>query len=62
MGLCVLGARSHAALAGVAPAWVHRKALEKYKGEAQKWLDFEADGDLTIVEEIGPDVDELWRW
>ena len=40
-------------------AWVHEKALEKFKGEAQKWLDFERDGDLTIVSEFGPDTDEL---
>jgi len=60
MGLCVLG-REVGTRRWLAwhHAWVHRKALEKYKGEAQKWLDFEADGDLTIVEEIGPDVDEL---
>jgi phage terminase large subunit-like protein len=40
-------------------AWVHRIALDRFKGEAQKWLDFEADGDLTIVDELGPDVDQL---
>jgi phage terminase large subunit-like protein len=40
-------------------AWVHEGALARYKGEAQKWRDFEADGDLTIVEHIGPDVDQL---
>jgi len=60
MGLTVLGreegtrhwlAWSH--------AWVHAKALEKYKGEAQKWLDFEDSGELSIVETLGPDVDEL---
>lgn len=42
-----------------AHAWVHEKALEKYKGEAQKWLDFERDGDLTIIENIGEDSDEV---
>lgn len=60
MGLTVLGreegtrhwlAWSH--------AWVHEKALEKYKGESQKWLDFEQAGELTIVEQLGPDVEEL---
>ena len=33
-------------------AWVHEKALQKFKGEAQKWLDFESDGDLTIYSGI----------
>lgn len=60
MGLVVLGREIETRHWLVwAKAWVHAIALERYKGEAQKWLDFEADGDLTIVQELGPDVDEL---
>lgn len=40
-------------------AWVHRKALDHFRSEAQRWQDFAREGDLTIVENVGPDVDEL---
>lgn len=62
MGLCVLGREIETRkwLAWT-HAWVHQSAVERYKGEAQKWLDFQREGDLTIVEEVGPDVDELVR-
>ncbi len=37
-------------------AWAHRIALERRKSEAPRYLDFAEDGDLTIVDDIGPDV------
>lgn len=40
-------------------AWVHKIALERRKGEVSKWKDLEAAGDLTIVENIGDDVEEI---
>lgn len=40
-------------------AWVHKIALERRKSEASKWKDLEAAGDLTIVENIGEDVEEI---
>ena len=40
-------------------AWAHKIALERRKSEAPKYRDFEKDGDLTIVEEIGQDVKQF---
>jgi phage terminase large subunit-like protein len=37
-------------------AWAHKIALERRKSEAPKYRDFEKDGNLTIVDEIGQDV------
>jgi phage terminase large subunit-like protein len=60
LGLCVLG-REYDTRTWVAwvHAWIHRSALERYPSEAQRWLDFEREGSLTIVDELGPDVDEV---
>lgn len=40
-------------------AWAHPSVLERRKSEAERFRDFEADGDLTFVEQIGQDVDEV---
>ena len=40
-------------------AWVNPIALERRKSEAARYRDFEKDGDLTIVSEIGQDIDQL---
>ncbi|HEY8606622.1 MAG TPA: terminase large subunit [Noviherbaspirillum sp.] len=40
-------------------AWAHKMVLERRKSEAQRLLDFEKDGDLTIVEKIGDDVEQV---
>jgi phage terminase large subunit-like protein len=37
-------------------AWAHRIVLERRKDIAPRLLDFEADGDLTIVDQPGDDV------
>lgn len=40
-------------------AWCHPIALERRKSEAQRYRDFERDGDLVIVDEIGQDVEQF---
>jgi phage terminase large subunit-like protein len=40
-------------------AWMHPIVLERRKKEASRFLDFERDGDLTIVQKIGDDVEEV---
>jgi phage terminase large subunit-like protein len=40
-------------------AWAHPVALERRKSEAARYRDFERDGDLTIVDEIGQDVQQV---
>lgn len=40
-------------------AWIHPIVLERRKSEAPKFLDFERDGDLTIVKDIGEDVEQV---
>lgn len=40
-------------------AWAHPSVLERRKSEAERFADFERDGDLTLVEQIGQDVDEV---
>jgi len=53
MGLAVIG-REPGTLRWLVwtRAWVHRKALEYFKDEAARWLDFAADGDLVILEKM----------
>lgn len=38
-------------------AWAHPQVMERRKSEAQRFQDFANDGDLTIVETIGEDVE-----
>lgn len=40
-------------------AWAHTSVLERRKSEASRLRDFEADGDLVIVERLGEDVAEV---
>jgi len=42
-----------------AHAWAHTSVLDRRKDIAAQLLDFAADGDLTIVGQVGEDVDEL---
>lgn len=39
-------------------AWCHPQAMERRKSEAARYRDFERDGDLVIVKEIGQDIKE----
>jgi phage terminase large subunit-like protein len=60
LGLTVSGAtRRRGEWLSWSHAWAHPSVLERRKSEAQRFKDFEADGDLTIVEKIGEDVDEV---
>lgn len=40
-------------------AWAHPSVLERRKSEAERFRDFERDGDLTLVEHIGTDVEDV---
>jgi len=40
-------------------AWAHPLALKRRKSEAPKYRDFQKDGDLIIVDEIGQDVQQV---
>lgn len=40
-------------------AWTHPIALERRKSEAARYKDFQKDGDLVIVEEIGQDIQQV---
>jgi len=60
LGLCVLGReKATGNWLHWAHAWAHPIALERRKSEAPLYLDFQADGDLTLVEHIGDDIEEL---
>ena len=43
-------------------AWCMRIALERRKENAPKYLDFEKEGSLTIVDAVGPDIDQLAQY
>ncbi|MBA1299384.1 MULTISPECIES: terminase large subunit [Pseudomonas] len=40
-------------------AWAHPSVLERRKSEASRFLDFAGNGDLTLVETIGDDVQDV---
>jgi phage terminase large subunit-like protein len=40
-------------------AWLHDVALERRKSDVQHYRDFEAEGSLTVVKDLGDDLDEL---
>lgn len=40
-------------------AWAHPSVLERRKSEAERFRDFARDGDLTLVETIGDDTEEV---
>jgi phage terminase large subunit-like protein len=42
-----------------AHAWIHPIVLDRRKKEAARFRDFEADGDLTIVDKIGDDLTQV---
>jgi phage terminase large subunit-like protein len=59
LGLCVLGREENGNWLHWAHAWIHPIVLERRKSEAQRFRDFERDGDLTIVNEIGDDLEQV---
>jgi phage terminase large subunit-like protein len=42
-----------------AHAWIHPIVLERRKSEAERFRDFQSQGDLTIVDEIGQDIADV---
>lgn len=60
LGLAVVGrdAQTRAWLAWT-HAWAHPQVLERRKSESERFLDFAKDGDLTIVDQIGRDIDAV---
>lgn len=40
-------------------AWGHTSVLERRKSEESKFNDFKTDGDLTIIEKVGDDVEQV---
>lgn len=59
LGLCALGRRKDGRWLHWAHAWLHPIALERRKSEAQRFRDFEKQGDLTIVADMGDDVEQV---
>jgi phage terminase large subunit-like protein len=58
LGLCVIGRVDDGWLAWH-HAWAHPSVLQRRKSEAPRFRDFAADGDLTLVEQIGDDVEQV---
>ena len=59
LGLCVMGRADTRRWLVWCHAWAHKIVLERRKDIATRLLDFERDGDLTIVEMPGQDVVEV---
>lgn len=60
LGLAVLGrdSKTREWLAWT-HAWAHPSVMERRKSEAPRFLDFAKDGDLTLVETMGQDVQDV---
>jgi phage terminase large subunit-like protein len=60
LGFCVLGRDADSGeWLHWAHAWAHPIVLERQQAEAARLLDFQQGGDLTLVERIGEDVDQV---
>ncbi|WP_110995586.1 terminase large subunit [Pseudomonas sichuanensis] len=60
LGLAVIGrVRESRTWLHWAHAWAHPSVLDRRKSEAPRLLDLKAAGDVTIVDKIGDDVDQL---
>jgi phage terminase large subunit-like protein len=59
LGLAVVGRDDAGRWLHWGRAWAHPIVLERRKSEAERFRDFEHDGDLVIAEAIGDDVDEV---
>lgn len=60
LGLSILGRdRDTGEKLAYCRAWAHKIVLERRKEIAQQLIDFAKAGDLTIVENVGDDLDEL---
>lgn len=57
LGICVLGRETDTGIwLHWGHAWCHPIALERRKSEAERFKQFELDGDLSIVKSVGQDV------
>ena len=60
LGMCVLGRDPNTGRwLHWAHAWAHPIVLERQQAQAARFRDFAAQGDLTLVERIGQDVDQV---
>jgi len=60
LGMCVMGRDIETGgLLFWNRAWAHRIALDRRKSEAARYADFARDGDLVIIDEPGPDVQQF---
>jgi phage terminase large subunit-like protein len=59
LGLTVLGRTPEGLWLAWCHAWAHPQALARNKQEVSKFRDFERDGDLTMVQNVGDDVIEV---
>lgn len=59
LGLAAVGRKSNGDWLMWTKAWAHPSVMERRKSEAQRFMDFERDGDLVLVKRIGDDVAEL---
>lgn len=60
LGLSVLGRDAQTgAWLSWSHAWAHPSVLERRKSEASRFRDFASQGDLTIVEKMGEDLEQL---
>lgn len=59
LGFAALGREATGGLLLWNHAWIHPIVLDRRKQEESKFRDFETAGDLTIVERIGQDVQEV---
>jgi phage terminase large subunit-like protein len=58
LGLCVMGRETATGCWLVwSHAWAHQIALERNTSEASRFIDFQRDGDLTIIPKPGADVE-----
>lgn len=62
LGACALGRKPTGQLLMWNHAWVHPIALERRLQEKSKFEDFQKAGDLTIVDRIGQDVEEVAQY
>lgn len=59
LAIAVLGREESGTWLHWAHAWIHPIVLERRKAEAERFRDFERDGDLSIVKNVGEDIEQV---
>jgi phage terminase large subunit-like protein len=59
LAIAVLGREESGTWLHWAHAWIHPIVLERRQSEAERFRDFERDGDLTIVKNVGEDIEQV---